>query len=92
MEVWALEAYGAAHALQEMITIKSDDVNGREKAFESIVKGRPVIEPNLPGSFIVLANELTALGLKVNMNAVRRDERVLDEKLALSVDQGDLNK
>lgn len=92
MEVWALEAYGAAHALQEMITIKSDDVKGREKAFESIIKGKPVVEPNLPGSFIVLANELTALGMKVNLEATRTEEKVLDEKLALSVDQGDLSK
>jgi DNA-directed RNA polymerase subunit beta len=92
MEVWALEAYGAAHALQEMITIKSDDVKGREKAFESIIKGKEVVEPNLPGSFIVLANELTALGLKVNMDALRTEEKVLDEKLALSVDTGDLNR
>lgn len=92
MEVWALEAYGAAHALQEMITIKSDDVKGREKAFESIIKGKPVVEPNLPGSFIVLANELTALGMKVNLEATHTEEKVLDEKLALSVDQGDLSK
>jgi DNA-directed RNA polymerase subunit beta len=90
MEVWALEAYGAAHALQEMITIKSDDVKGREKAFESIIKGKQVMEPNLPGSFIVLANELTALGLKVNLDAERTEEKMLDEKLALSVDTGDL--
>ena len=92
MEVWALEAYGAAYALQEMITIKSDDVKGRERAFESIIKGKPLVEPNLPGSFIVLANELTALGMKVNMDAVKTDERVIDEKLALSVDQGDLSR
>lgn len=92
MEVWALEAYGAAHALQEMITIKSDDVKGREKAFESIIKGREVSEPNLPGSFIVLANELTALGMKVNMDATHTEDKILDEKLALSVDTGDLSK
>ena len=92
MEVWAFEAYGAAYALQEMITIKSDDVKGREKAFESIVKNRPIGEPNLPGSFIVLANELTALGIKVNADVHETQEKHLDEKLALSVDQGDLNK
>lgn len=92
MEVWALEAYGAANALQEMITIKSDDVKGREKAFESIIKSKPIGEPNLPGSFIVLANELTALGIKVNVDAETTDEKHLDEKLALSVDEGDLSK
>lgn len=92
MEVWAFEAYGAAHALQEMITIKSDDVKGREKAFESIVKNRPIGEPNLPGSFIVLANELTALGIKVNADVKEGGEKDIDEKLALSVDEGDLNK
>jgi DNA-directed RNA polymerase subunit beta len=92
MEVWALEAYGAAYALQEMLTIKSDDTKGRESAYESIVKNRPIGEPNLPGSFIVLANELTALGIKVNIDAEKADYKYLDEKLALSVDEGDLSK
>jgi DNA-directed RNA polymerase subunit beta len=65
MEVWALEAYGAAHALQEMLTIKSDDVQGRVRAYEAIVKGEPVQEPGVPASFKVLVKELQSLGLAV---------------------------
>jgi len=65
MEVWALEAYGAAHTLQEMLTIKSDDVQGRVKAYESIVKGEPIEEPSVPASFRVLVKELQSLGLAV---------------------------
>ncbi len=67
MEVWALEAYGAAHTLQEMLTIKSDDVNGRIHTFEAIIKGAPVIQPSVPESFKILVNELRALGLKVQI-------------------------
>lgn len=65
MEVWALEAHRAAHTLQEMLTIKSDDVVGRAKAFEAIVKGMSVPEPMIPESFKVLVKELNALGLKI---------------------------
>jgi DNA-directed RNA polymerase subunit beta len=65
MEVWALEAYGAAHTLQEMLTVKSDDVNGRSKVYEAIVKGNNMSEPGTPESFNVLVKELQALGLKV---------------------------
>lgn len=65
MEVWALEAYGAAHTLQEMLTIKSDDVQGRVKTYEAIVKGEPVEEPGVPASFRVLVKELQSLGLAV---------------------------
>ncbi|MEI6729382.1 MAG: DNA-directed RNA polymerase subunit beta [bacterium] len=93
MEVWALEAYGAAYALQEMLTIKSDDIKGRDAAFEAIVKERPITSPNLPSSFIVLANELTSLGIKVNADVAETGEEYgekMDERLALSVDQGDL--
>jgi DNA-directed RNA polymerase subunit beta len=67
MEVWALEAYGAAYTLQEMLTIKSDDVIGRSKAYESIVKGEPIRRPSIPESFNVLVKELQALGLKVEL-------------------------
>jgi DNA-directed RNA polymerase subunit beta len=67
MEVWALEAYGAAHVLQEMLTIKSDDVIGRSKAYESIVKGEAIKKPSTPESFNVLVKELQALGLKVDL-------------------------
>lgn len=65
MEVWALEAYGAAYILQEMLTIKSDDVQGRVKAYESIVKGLPIEEPGIPASFKVLVKELQSLALSV---------------------------
>src|SRR5207244_380957 len=58
MEVWALEAYGAAHTLQEMLTVKSDDVTGRVKTYEAIVKGEPIEEPGIPESFRVLVKEL----------------------------------
>ncbi|MBN1179973.1 MAG: DNA-directed RNA polymerase subunit beta [Anaerolineae bacterium] len=65
MEVWALEAYGAAHTLQEMLTIKSDDVQGRVRTYEAIVKGEPIGEPGVPASFKVLVKELQSLGLAV---------------------------
>jgi DNA-directed RNA polymerase subunit beta len=65
MEVWALEAYGAAHTLQEMLTVKSDDVQGRVKTYEAIVKGESVEEPGIPASFRVLVKELQSLGLSV---------------------------
>ncbi len=67
MEVWALEGYGAAHTLQEMLTIKSDDVVGRAKTYESIVKGEPIKKPNVPESFRVLVKELQSLGLSVEL-------------------------
>ena len=67
MEVWALEAYGAASTLQEMITIKSDDVYGRAKAYESIIKNEPIVGPKLPESFNVLVKELQGLGLRVDL-------------------------
>jgi DNA-directed RNA polymerase subunit beta len=65
MEVWALEAYGAAHTLQEMLTVKSDDVQGRVKTYEAIVKGEAIEEPGIPASFRVLVKELQSLGLSV---------------------------
>ena len=67
MEVWALEAYGAASTLQEMLTIKSDDVYGRAKAYESIIKSEPIVGPKLPESFNVLVKELQGLGLRVDL-------------------------
>jgi len=76
MEVWALEAYGAAHALQEMLTIKSDDVQGRVKTYEAIVKGESVEGPGVPASFKVLVKELQSLGLAVE--AITQDGKVLD--------------
>ncbi len=67
MEVWALEAYGAAHTLQEILTIKSDDVPGRSKAYESIIKGEPIRKVNIPESFNVLVRELKGLCLDVEL-------------------------
>jgi DNA-directed RNA polymerase subunit beta len=68
MEVWALEGYGASHILQEILTVKSDDVVGRAKAYESIVKGENLQEPNIPESFNVLIKELQGLGLDITVN------------------------
>jgi len=68
MEVWALEAYGASNILREILTIKSDDVIGRAKAYESIVKGENFGEPGIPESFNVLLNELAGLGLNITMD------------------------
>ena len=67
MEVWALEAYGAAYALQEFLTVKSDDVNGRTRMYESIVKGNFSLEPGLPESFNVLIKELQGLALNIEL-------------------------
>jgi DNA-directed RNA polymerase subunit beta len=67
MEVWALEAYGAATTLQEMLTIKSDDVYGRAKAYEAIIKNEQIVGPKLPESFNVLVKELQGLGLRVDL-------------------------
>ncbi|MBI4286700.1 MAG: DNA-directed RNA polymerase subunit beta [Chloroflexi bacterium] len=69
MEVWALEAYGAAHCLQEMLTIKSDDVTGRDKTYEAIVKNEEILQPGVPESFKVLVKELQSLGLAVEVTS-----------------------
>ena len=69
MEVWALEAYGAAYTLQELLTIKSDDIAGRAKAYEAITKGEDVHPPGLPESFNVLVRELQSLGLAVELSS-----------------------
>jgi len=68
MEVWAIEAYGAANILQELLTIKSDDVKGRAKAYEAIVKGDPMPEPGIPESFNVLLHELRGLALNITLD------------------------
>src|SRR5436189_617771 len=68
MEVWALEAYGAAYTLQEMLTVKSDDVNGRTKVYENIVKGEHKIEAGMPESFNVLVKEIRSLAIDVDMD------------------------
>ncbi len=84
MEVWALEAYGASNTLQEMLTIKSDDVYGRSKAYESIIKQTEIVGPKVPESFNVLVKELQGLGLKVDLmssNEVVDAEEVLAENI-----------
>jgi DNA-directed RNA polymerase subunit beta len=81
MEVWALEAYGAAYTLQEMLTIKSDDVYGRAKAYESIIKGTAIQGPKVPESFNVLVKELQGLGLKVDLLA---ENEIIDAEQVLA--------
>ncbi len=75
MEVWALEGYGAAHTLQEMLTIKSDDVQGRASTYESILRGQPIQTPNLPASFNLLLNELRSLGLQVEVKEKKINDK-----------------
>jgi DNA-directed RNA polymerase, beta subunit len=79
MEVWALEAYGAAHTLQEILTVKSDDVVGRVKTYEAIVKGDNVPEPGIPESFKVLIKELQSLSLDVKVLTETDEEIKVDE-------------
>ena len=74
MEVWALEAYGAAHILQEILTVKSDDIVGRVKTYESIVKGNNISEPGIPEAFKVLFKELQSLALDVKVLTENKDE------------------
>jgi DNA-directed RNA polymerase subunit beta len=76
MEVWALEAYGAAYSLQEMLTVKSDDVAGRTRMYEAIVKGENVLEPGLPESFNVMVKELQSLALDVELLEEKKPEAV----------------
>ncbi|WP_408955498.1 DNA-directed RNA polymerase subunit beta [Natroniella sp. ANB-PHB2] len=80
MEVWALEAYGAAHTLQEMLTAKSDDVVGRVQAYESIVKGENVPEPGIPESFKVLIKEMQSIGLDAKVYSAEEEELSIEEK------------
>ena len=79
MEVWALEAYGAAHTLQEMLTVKSDDVVGRVKTYEAIVKGEEIQPPRVPESFKVLIKELHSLGLNAEILNQNDEEIPLGE-------------
>ena len=81
MEVWALEAYGASYTLQEMLTVKSDDVVGRVKTYEAIVKGENVPEPGVPESFKVLVKELQSLGLDVRLYSEDNEELELKENI-----------
>ena len=85
MEVWALEAYGAAHILQELLTVKSDDVVGRVQTYEAIVKGEEIQEPGVPESFKVLVKELQSLGLNVEiLNENDEEIRFVEDVSALS--------
>ena len=86
MEVWALEAYGAAYTLQEILTVKSDDVVGRVKTYEAIVKGQNVPEPGIPESFKVLVRELQSIGLDITV--AKKDGQEVD----LMTDMDDLRK
>jgi len=79
MEVWALESYSAAYNLQEMLTIKSDDVVGRVKTYEAIVKGEEVVQPGVPESFHVLVKELQSLGLSVELLQEDEAQPMLEE-------------
>lgn len=88
MEVWALEAYGASSILQEILTVKSDDVVGRIKTFEAIVKGQPIAEPGIPESFKVLIKELQALGLDIKILTENKQEISIQE---LSLDEQDIS-
>ncbi len=81
MEVWALEAYGAAYTLQEILTVKSDDVVGRVKTYESIVKGQNVPKPGVPESFKVLIKELQSLGLDIKVLSKDMEEIELKESI-----------
>ena len=89
MEVWALEAYGAAHTLQEILTIKSDDVYGRSKSYEAIVKSEEIRRPRTPESFNVLVKELQSLGLNVDLiDNQRGSEMDVNEALSLEEEEG----
>ena len=84
MEVWALEAYGAAHTLKEMLTIKSDDVEGRVKAYKAITRGEAVKESEIPETFYVLTKELQSLALDVNVFV--KNEEGVDEAVVIKED------
>ena len=91
MEVWALEAYGSAHTLQEILTVKSDDVVGRVKTYEAIVKGENIPEPGVPESFKVLIKELQALCLNVKVLTDELEEIKLKESVDDEIEELNLN-
>ncbi len=92
MEVWALEAYGAAHTLQEMLTVKSDDVVGRVKTYEAIVKGENIPEPGVPETFKVLIKELQSLGLDIRLYTKDNKEVELKEDIDEGIDYNEAKK
>jgi len=87
MEVWALEAYGAAHNLQEILTIKSDDVTGRAKTYEAIVKNENILQSGVPESFKVLIMELRSLGLAVEVLSEEEEKLTLPEQSAEALEE-----
>jgi DNA-directed RNA polymerase subunit beta len=92
MEVWALEAYGAAHTLQEMLTVKSDDVMGRVKTYEAIVKGENIMEAGVPESFKVLVKELQSLGLNIEvLNENEQAVPLVEDAAVDSLSELDIN-
>jgi DNA-directed RNA polymerase subunit beta len=91
MEVWALAAYGAAYSLQEVLTVKSDDVVGRVKTYEAIVKGENVPEPGIPESFKVLMKELQSLALDVKVFSDKREEIEIKESVYDDLEELDVN-
>ena len=86
MEIWALEAYGAAHILQEILTVKSDDIVGRVKTYESIVKGTNISEPGIPEAFKVLLKELQSLALDVKVLTENKEELALKDLIEGDID------
>jgi DNA-directed RNA polymerase subunit beta len=91
MEVWALEAYGAAHNLQEFLTIKSDDVTGRARTYEAIVKNEDILQPGVPESFKVLVKELQSLGLAIEVISEGEEKiAILDETKAMPIVETEL--
>ena len=86
MEIWALEAYGAAHILQEILTVKSDDIVGRVKTYESIVKGTNISEPGIPEAFKVLLKELQSLALDVKVLTENKEELALKDLIEADYD------
>ena len=90
MECWALEAYGAAYSLQEMLTVKSDDVSGRSKAYEAIVKGENIPKAGVPESFKVLVRELQSIGLDVTI--LKRTQDGMEHEVDLTSDENEQRK
>ena len=97
MEVWALEAYGAAYTLPEILTVKSDDINGRRRAYEAIIKGQNIPTPGVPESFKVLVKELQALCLDIrvldeNGNEIELKEEDDEDEIVYTADNEDVTK
>jgi DNA-directed RNA polymerase subunit beta len=92
MEVWALEAYGAAHTLREMLTIKSDDIVGRNKVYKAIVDGEPIPSPGIPESFRVLIKEFQGLGLSVRLIDAETGENLANQSLVEEIAQATMAK